>query len=198
MSEWVNHQVECVESTGKYGRFVTEPLEKGFGVTLGNALRRVLLGSLLGVAVTWVRIEGVQHEFSTIPHVKEDTIEFLLNVKGLRLRPLGSWTGTLNLETVGEARVLAGDIQPSADFEVVNPKLHLATLDSPEARLVVEFNVEQGKGYVPAVRGNGLPIGVIPVDAIFSPVRKVSYKVESTRVGRVSTYERLILEVWTD
>jgi DNA-directed RNA polymerase subunit alpha len=187
-----------LESTEKYGRFVAEPLERGFGVTLGNALRRVLLGSLPGVAVTWVRIDGVQHEFSTIPHVKEDTIELLLNIKGLRLRPLASWNGKLNLEAVGEGRVLAGDIQPSADFEVVNPEHHLATLDTPEARLVVEFNVERGKGYVPAGRGNGLPIGVLPVDAIFSPVRKVNYTVEPTHAGQAGTYERLVLEVWTD
>jgi len=187
-----------LESTEKYGRFVAEPLERGFGVTLGSALRRVLLSSLPGVAVTWVRIEGVQHEFSTIPHVKEDTIELLLNIKGLRLRPLASWNGKLNLEAVGEGRVLAGDIQPSADFEVVNPDHHLATLDTPEAKLVVEFNVERGKGYLPAGRGDGLPIGVLPVDAIFSPVRKVNYTVEPMHAGEGGIYERLVLEVWTD
>jgi len=130
--------------------------------------------------------------------MKEDTIEFLLNVKALRLRPRASWTGKLHLDAVGEGRVLAGDIQPSGDFEVVNPGLHLATLDSPEARLMVEFNVEQGKGFLRAGRGDELPIGVIPVDAIFSPIRKVNFTVEPTRVGQVSTYERLILEVWTD
>ena len=200
MLEAVNLQVECQESTEKYGRFVAEPLERGFGFTLGNALRRVLLSSLPGAAVTWVRIDGVQHEFSDIPHMKEDTIEFLLNVKALRLRPLTSKAGKLTLEVSGEGQVLAGDIQPSADFEVANPELHLATLDSPEAKLVVEFNVEQGKGYESAgqSRGDGLPIGVIPVDAIFTPIRRVNYAVEPTRVGQETTYERLILEVWTD
>jgi len=191
-------QVECVESSEKYGRFVAEPLEKGFGVTLGNTLRRVLLSSLPGAAVTWVKIEGVLHEFSIIPHMKEDTIEFLLNIKALRLRPLSSGEGKLFLEAEGEGRVCAGDIKPSADFEIVNPDLHLATLDSPDAKLIVEFNVEQGKGYVPAGRGDGLSIGVIPVDAIFTPIRKVNYTVEHTRVGQVTSYERLILEVWTD
>jgi DNA-directed RNA polymerase subunit alpha len=177
---------------------MAEPLDSGFGITLGSALRRVLLSSLPGVAVTWVKIDGVQHEFSTIPHMKEDIIEFLLNVKALRLRPLASWNGKLDLEATGEGLVVAGDIKPSADFEVVNPELHLATLDSPESRLVVEFNVERGKGYVRAGRGDGLPIGVLPMDAIFSPIRKVNYTAEPTRVGQVSTYERLILEVWTD
>ena len=198
MTEFVMPQVECVESSEKYGRFVAEPLEKGYGVTLGNALRRVLLSSLPGAAVTWVKIEGVLHEFSTIPHVKEDTVEFLLNVKALRLRPLSSTEGKLFLEAEGEGRFCAGDIKPSADFEIANPDLHLATLDSPEAKLIVEFNVEQGKGYVPTCRGDGLSIGVIPVDAIFTPIRKVNFTVEHTRVGQVTSYERLILEMWTD
>ncbi len=196
MLEAVNPQIECQESTEKYGRFVAEPLERGFSTTLGNALRRVLLSSLPGAAVTWVRIEGVHHEFATIPHMKEDVIEFLLNVKALRLRPLTSSSGRLTLEVSGEGRVLAGDIQPSADFEVVNPELHLATLDSPEAKLEVEFNVEQGRGYVPASQEDGLPIGVIPVDAIFTPIHRVNYAVEAARVGQET--ERLILEVWTD
>ena len=200
MLEAVNPQIECKESTEKYGRFIAEPLERGFGVTLGNAMRRVLLSSLPGAAVIWVRIEGVQHEFTSIPHMKEDVIEFLLNIKALRLRPLASRSGSLTLEFSGEGRVLAGNIQPSADFEVVNPELHLATLDSPEAKLMVELRVEQGKGYaiVEQGRGDGLPLGVIPVDAIFTPIRRVNYAVEPTRVGQVTTYERLILEVWTD
>ena len=200
MLEAVNPQIECQESTEKYGRFVAEPLERGFGFTLANAMRRVLLSSLPGVAVTWVRIDGVQHEFSTIPHMKEDTIEFLINVKALRLRPLTSTAGKLTLDVSGEGLVVAGDIQPSADFEVVNPELPLATLDSPEAKLVVEFNVEQGKGYerVEQRKGDKLPIGVIPVDAIFTPVRRVNYAVEPTHVGQETAYERLILEVWTD
>lgn len=191
-------RVECEELSDKYGRFVIEPLEKGFGITLGNSMRRVLLSSLPGAAVTWVKIEGVQHGFSVIPHMKEDVVEFLLNVKALRLRPLTSGPGRMTLESGGEGRVSASDINTSADFEIVNPGLHLATLDSADASLVVEFNVEQGKGYVPAGHGDGLPIGVIPVDAIFSPIRKVNYTVEHTRVGQVTTYERLMLELWTD
>lgn len=198
MSEVASPQIECTEISEKYGRFVIEPLERGFSITLGNALRRVLLSSLPGAAVTWIRIEGVQHEFSTIPGMKEDTIEFLLNIKALRLRSLFPRAGKLILEAEGEGRVLAGDIKSSADFEVVNPDLHLATLDSPDVKLIVEFNVEQGKGYVPAGKSDDLPLGAIPVDAIFTPVRKVNYSVEPTRVGQVSGYERLILELWTD
>jgi len=198
LSETLMPGVECQEISEKYGRFVAEPLERGFGITLGNAMRRVLLSSLPGAAVTWVKIEGVQHEFSVIPHMKEDVIEFLLNVKGVRLRALTSVPGRMTLEASGEGLVHAGDIDPSADFEVVNPDLHLATLDSPDASLIVEFNVEQGRGYVPAGHSDGLPIGVIPVDAIFSPIRKVNYAVEHTRVGQVTSFERLILEVWSD
>jgi DNA-directed RNA polymerase subunit alpha len=191
-------KIECDESSENYGRFVVEPLDPGFGVTLGNSLRRVLLSSLLGAAVTAVKIEGVQHEFTTIPHVKEDVIEFLLNVKELRLKAFSERSGRLFLEVKGEGIVCAGDIKSSADFEVVNPELHLATLDSPDAFLDVVLYVERGKGYVPAGRGDGSPLGVIPVDAIFAPVRRVNYSVEKTRVGQASNYDRLILEVWTD
>ncbi len=191
-------KIECDESSENYGRFVVEPLDPGFGVTLGNSLRRVLLSSLLGAAITAVKIEGVQHEFTTIPHVKEDVIEFLLNVKELRLKAFSEQSGRLFLEVKGEGIVCAGDIKPSADFEVVNPELHLATLDSPDAFLDIVLYVERGKGYVPAGRGDGSPLGVIPVDAIFAPVRRVTYSVEKTRVGQASNYDRLILEVWTD
>jgi len=191
-------KVECVESTETYGRFVAEPVEKGFGVTLGNALRRVLLSSLPGAAVTWAMIESVQHEFSTIPHVKEDSIDFLLNVKAIRLRHLAQRSGKLRLEAEGEGQVRAGDIKPTADFEIVNPELYLATLDAPEARLNVEFNVEIGRGYVPASSSDSLPIGAIPIDAIFTPVRKVNYSVESSSLREGSNQEKLILEVWTD
>ncbi len=191
-------KVECVESTEIYGRFVAEPLEKGFGITTGNGLRRVLLSSLPGAAITWVVIEGMQHEFSTIPHVKEDTIDFLLNVKAIRLRHLSQRPGKLRLEVEGEGQVCAGDIKPSADFEIVNPELHLATLDSPEAKLSVEFNVEVGRGYVPATSSDSLPIGAIPIDAIFTPVRKVNYSVEPSSLREGSNQEKLILEVWTD
>jgi len=146
-----------------------------------------------------VRIDGVQHEFSTIPHMKEDTIDFLLNVKELRLRALSDRPGTLLLEVSGrEGGVTAADIQAPPDYEILNPELHLATMDSTEAELRVELNVEQGHGYVPAGESDGLPIGEIPVDAIFTPVRRVNYKVERTRVGQISNYDRLVLEVWTD
>jgi len=191
-------KVELVEGNETYGRFVAEPVEKGFGVTLGNALRRVLLSALPGAAVTWAMIEGVQHEFSTIPHVKEDTIDFLLNVKSIRLRHLAQRSGKLRLEATGEGRVRAGDISPSSDFEIVNPDLHLATLDSPEAKLEVEFNIEIGRGYLPASSSDSLAIGAIPIDAIFTPVRKVNYSIESSGLRDGSSQEKLILEVWTD
>lgn len=198
MSELVTPEIRLEIATEDYGRFVAEPLESGYGTTLGNALRRILLSSLPGAAVTWVRIDGVQHEFSTIPHVKEDTIEFLLNVKELRLRSLSDRPGRLFLEVGGSGEVTAADIRASADYEIVNPQLHLATMDSSEARLSVEFNVEQGTGYAQAVPRDGPPIGVLPLDAIFTPVRKVNYRVESARLGQAIQYDRLVLEVWTD
>jgi len=198
LSHLIIPKIDCVESGDNFGRFQAEPLEKGFGVTLGNALRRVLLGYLPGAAVTRVQIEGIQHEFSTIPHVKEDTIEFLLNVKALRLKPLSGQPGKLTLEVEGEGQVCAADIKPSTDFEIVNPELYLATLDSPEARLYVEFDVELGKGYMGAESSDDLPVGAIPVDAIFSPIRKVNFTIEPTHVGRETSLERLCLEVWTD
>jgi DNA-directed RNA polymerase subunit alpha len=197
-AELVAPHIEIEEDSESYARMVAEPLEAGFGTTVGNALRRILLSSLPGAAVTSIRIEEVEHEFSTISHVKEDTVEFLLNVKGLRLRALSDRPGKLYLEASGETRVTAGDIQTTADYEIVNPDLHLATLNSPKAHLTVEFNVEPGHGYVPAGGREGLPIGVIPVDSIFTPVRKVNYRVERTRVGQVTDYDRLVLEVWTD
>lgn len=194
----VTPEIRLEASSEDYGRFVAEPLESGYGTTLGNALRRVLLSSLPGAAVTWVRIDGVQHEFSTIPHVKEDTIEFLLNVKELRLRALSDRPGHLFLEVAGVGEVTAADIKDSADYEIVNRHLHLVTMDSADARLSVEFNVEQGTGYTQAAPRDGVPIGVLPLDAIFTPVRKVNYRVESARVGQAINYDRLVLEVWTD
>lgn len=198
MSDLVTPKVDCVESTNSYGRFIAEPLERGFGTTLGNTLRRVLLSSLLGAAVNWVRIEGIQHEFSAIPHVREDATGFLLNVKALRLRPVTKQAGMLFLQVEGERQVYAADIKPSADFEIANPELYLATLDSDEAKLYVEFNVVLGRGYEPATHSDGLPIGVIPTDAIFTPVHKVNYLIEPTRIGPYTGYEKLILDVWTD
>jgi DNA-directed RNA polymerase subunit alpha len=190
--------IQIEEETETYARLVAEPLNAGFGTTLGNALRRVLLSSLPGAAVTSVRIEEVEHEFSTIPHMKEDTTEFLLNVKEIRLRALAERPAKLYLEAQGEGPVKASDIQVTADYELVNPDLRLATLDSPEGRLTVELNVEPGEGYAPAGQADGLPIGVIPVDAIFSPVRRVNFHVTHTRVGQMTNFDRLTLEVWTD
>ncbi|MBI4201409.1 MAG: DNA-directed RNA polymerase subunit alpha [Chloroflexi bacterium] len=195
----IKPQIECVEQTETYGRFVAEPLEPGFGVTLGNSLRRVLLGSLPGAAVTWVRIEGVQHEYSTLSFLKEDIIEFLLNVKNIRLRPKSERPATLRIEIQGEGVVTASDIQPSPDYEIVNPELYLATLNSnQDAKFSVELQVERGKGYEPASHKDGLPIGTLPVDAIFSPISKVNFSVERTRVEQRTDYDKLVLEVWTD
>jgi len=191
-------KIECVESQVNFGRFHVEPLEKGFGVTLGNALRRVLLGYLPGAAVTRVKIEGIQHEFSTIPFVKEDVTEFLLNIKALRLKSLSQQPGKLKLEVGGERRVTAADIAPSTDFEIANPELYLATLDSPEAKLSVELDVELGEGYREAESGDDMPVGTIPIDAVFTPVRKVNFNVEPVHVSREMRRERLELEVWTD
>jgi len=191
-------KIECVESRDNYGKFLAEPLEKGFGITLGNSLRRVLLGYLPGAAVTGVRIEGIQHEFSTIPHVREDVTEFILNVKELRLISLSGEPGKLILEVEREGEVLAADIEPSTDLEIANPELYLATLDLPEARLHVEFDVEVGEGYRQAESSDDLPVGTILVDAIFTPVRKVNFTVEPIHVGRETSRERLSLEVWTD
>ncbi len=190
--------VTCVESGVNYSRFVAEPLEPGFGVTLGNALRRVLLSSLPGAAVTWVKIEGIQHEFSPIPRVKEDVMEFLLNVKQLRLCPLSNQPGQLLLEAEGEGKVSAADIKPTVDFRIANPELYLASLDSSKAKLYVELNVELGTGYMPARSADGLPVGALPVDAIFTAVRKVNFSVESIRPGQEGSPDRLILEIWTD
>ncbi len=192
-------KIEVEESTDVFARVVAAPLLPGFGITLGNALRRVLLSALSGAAVTSVRIEGVQHEFTTIPNIKEDMIEFLLNVKELRLRAAADRPGTLVLEVSGrEGEITAADLQIPEHYEVMNPELHLATMDSPKGQLRLELNVEPGRGYVPAGPADGLPLGVIPVDATFSPVRKVNYKVGRTRVGQETNYDRLEMEVWTD
>ncbi|MFC2065782.1 DNA-directed RNA polymerase subunit alpha [Chloroflexota bacterium] len=198
MSGLIIPNIECVECTDNFGRFQAAPLEKGAGVTLGNALRRVLLGYLPGAAVTRVRIDGIQHEFSVIPHAKEDVMEFLLNVKALRLKSLSGRPVNLTLEVQGEGRVCASDIKPSADFEVANPELCLVTLNSDEARLYVEFDVELGMGFLPAESSDNMPVGTIPVDAIFTPIRKINFTVEPTHIGQETSRERLNLEVWTD
>jgi DNA-directed RNA polymerase subunit alpha len=190
--------LEEEDSDETFGRIVAEPLQAGFGVTIGNALRRTLLSALPGTAITAVRIEGVEHEFTTVPHMKEDIVEFLLNVKDIRIRSLTDRPGKMYLEASGDGVVTASQIQQTADYEIVNPDQHLATLESSAARLSVEFTVEPGSGYVPAGTSDGLAIGVIPVDAIFSPVRRVNYRVEHTRVGQFTNFDRLVLEVWTD
>jgi DNA-directed RNA polymerase subunit alpha len=191
-------KIECVESTGNFSRFSVEPLDKGVGITLGNAIRRMLLGYLPGAAVTAVKIEGIQHEFSTIPNVKEDTIEFLLNVKAIRLKANTNRSGKMMLEVAREGEVHASDIKPTDEFEIVNPEQYLATLDSPDAVLNVEFTVETGEGFMQADTNANLGIGVIPVDAIFTPIRKVNFTIEPMHIGRESSRERMNLDVWTD
>ena len=186
---------------GNYGRFVIGPLEAGYGHTLANPLRRVLYNGLEGAAVTSVKIEGVQHEYQTIPDIKEQVTEILLNVKAIRLRAQVDTPGKLRLEVAGIGKVSAGDIMDSSGVEVVNPELHLATLEpfrSSDAKLSLELNVERGKGYREAQLSEGLPIGVLPVDAVFTPIRKVNYTVAPARVGRRTNFENLIMEIWTD
>ncbi len=199
MLEIEKPRIDTVEATGTYGRFVVEPLERGYGITLGNSLRRILLSSLPGAAVTTVRIDGVLHEFSTIPGVVEDTTDIILNLKRLLLKLHTDGPATLRLEVEGEGEVTAAQIEHSADVEILNPDLYICTLDKG-GRLSMEMTVEQGRGWVPADRNKkpDQPIGVIAVDAIFSPVQKVNYRVEDTRVGHETDYDRLILEVWTD
>ncbi|MFH1381911.1 MAG: DNA-directed RNA polymerase subunit alpha [Chloroflexota bacterium] len=198
MSPSVIPKIEALESSDNYAKFSVEPLEKGLGMTLGNVMRRILLGHLPGAAVARVKIEGIQHEFSTIPNVKEDAIEFLLNIKALRIKPLAGQPGKLTLDVQSQGEVTAADIKPNPDFEIVNPELHLATLDSPDARLYVELDVELGKGYKEAESSSNLPIGVVSVDAIFSPIRKVNFTVEPSRLTPENNEEHLYLEVWTD
>jgi DNA-directed RNA polymerase subunit alpha len=191
-------KIECTEQADNFGRFIAEPLEKGFGITLGNSLRRVLLGYLPGAAITQVRIEGVQHEFTVIPNTKEDVMEFLLNVKELRLKALSDRGGMLVLEVDKEGPVHASDIKPSADFEIVNPQLCLLNVTKPDSRLYIELDVELGTGFRSAETTENTPVGTIPVDAIFTPIRKVNYTVEPTHLGRETSRERLSLDIWTD
>ena len=191
-------KIEIQSLTQNYGLFSIGPLEKGFGITVGNALRRVLLSSLSGAAVTSIKVDGVHHEFSSIEGAKEDTIELILNIKQLRLRMDSEEPIRLTIDRTGEGPVLAGDIEPPAGVEIVNPELRLLTLDSDEARVVVEMVVQKGKGYSPSDERGKLPIGEIPVDAIFSPVRKVNYTVRPERIGQLTNLDRIELEVWTD
>ncbi len=201
MNEIEQPKIECVEASpdGTYGKFTVEPLERGYGITVGNALRRVLLSSLPGAAVTSVRIQGVLHEFSTIPGVVEDTTDIILNLKRLNLKTYTDETKLLRIEKDGPGQVLAKDIQADSDVDIMNPDLHLATL-ADGGRLWMEMVVRRGKGYVPASRlkDSDVEIGVIPVDGLFSPIRRVKYSIENTRVGQVTDYDKLSLEVWTN
>jgi DNA-directed RNA polymerase subunit alpha len=193
-------KIEYAELSETYGKFVVEPLDRGFGVTLGNALRRILLSAIPGAAVTSVKIEGVLHEFSTITGVVEDVTQVILNLKELTLRLHTEKPKLLRLDVKGKKDVTAGDIQVDAEVDVLNPDLHIATLDRKDTRLAMELVVERGRGYVPAEkhRKSEHVIGVIPVDSIFSPVQKVNYAVEDTRAGQATEMDRLVLEVWTD
>ena len=200
-AETLKPEIRVIESEETYGKVAVEPLPRGFGLTIGNPLRRILLSSTNGSAITWVKIDEIVHEYAAVPGVKEEVMELLLNVKRIRIRSQSERAGKMRLDVTGEGRVCAGDISTSSDFEIVNPELHLATLDSDRSHLSIEFNVEQGVGYQVAAQADGTsnpPVGVLPVDAVFSPVRKVNYNVERTRVGQVTDYERLIMEVWTD
>lgn len=193
--------IECFYSdeNKNYGKFVVEPLERGYGTTLGNSLRRILLSSLPGAAVTSVKIDGILHEFSTIPGVKEDVTEIILNLKKLAVRINGENSKRVIINAVGPKTVTAGDIIADSDLEIFNPDLHIATLEE-NATLVMEINIARGRGYVPADQNKteSMPIAVIPVDSIYTPVRKVNFTVENTRVGQVTDYDKLILEIWTD
>ncbi len=191
-------EVDNDVKTQKYGRFIIGPLESGYGITMGNALRRVLLSSLLGAAVTSIRVSDVPHEFSDIPKVREDMTQLILNVKKLRLKMDECETARLRLEIQGEGVVTAADLQVPPEVEIINPDLYLLTLDSEDARFEMELTVEQGRGYSPADERGRLSIGEIPVDAIFSPVKRTNYDVERARVGQMTNFDRLILEIWTD
>ncbi len=193
-------KVEYAELSDTYGKFILEPLDRGFGVTLGNTLRRMLLSAITGAAATSVKIDGVLHEFSTIPGVVEDVTQIVLNLKELTLRLYTDKPKLLRLDVKGKKDVTAADIQEDPEVEILNPSLRLATLDRRDAHLAMEIVVERGKGYVPADRHRRSEhvIGVIPVDSIFSPIQKVNYAVEDTRVGHASNLDRLVLEIWTD
>ena len=199
MIEIEKPRIDCEElaEDGSYGRFVVEPLERGYGTTLGNSLRRILLSSLPGTAATSIKIAGVQHEFSTIPGVKEDVTEIVLNVKGIIANLYCDGPKTVYIEAAGEGEVKAGDIHSDGEVEILNPDLHIATLMS-DARLSMEITLASGRGYVPAERNKQNTIGVIPVDSIYTPVYKVNYTVENTRVGNMTDYDKLTLEIWTD
>jgi DNA-directed RNA polymerase subunit alpha len=192
------HKVQPDATSRNYGRFVISPLESGYGLTLGTALRRVLLSSLSGAAVTSVRVSDVHHEFSAIPHVREDMTQLMLQVKQLRLNLFDVEQARLRLEQHGEGTVTAADIECPPEVEIINTDLYLFTVDSPDAHIEIEFEVRAGRGYSPAEERGRLPIGELPVDAIFSPIRRVNFEVERARVGQRTNYDKLMIEIWTD
>ncbi len=201
MLEIEKPKIECINHSDDwtYAEFVMEPLERGFGMTLGNSLRRVLLSCLPGVAVTRIKIDGVLHEYTTIPGVREDITNIVLNMKGLVCKLYGESPKTLTLDVQGPCDITAADITPDSDVEVINPDMHIATLGE-HAKLNMEITVENGRGYVLADKNKkpGLPIGVIPIDSLFSPVKKVNFAVENTRVGQITDYDKLLFKVWTN
>lgn len=201
MIEIEKPKIECVQSTedNSYGKFVIEPLERGYGITLGNSLRRILLSSLPGVAVTSIKVDGVLHEFSIVPGVIEDVTEIILNVKNLSMKLFSDGPKIVYVDADGEGAVTAGDIKADSDVEILNPDLHICTLNG-EHRFYMELVLNKNRGYIPAEKNKqtGQPIGIIPVDSIYTPVRKVNYTVENTRVGQVTDYDKLTLEVWTN
>ncbi len=201
MIEIEKPRIECVEMAEdySYGRFVVEPLERGYGITLGNSLRRILLSSLPGASVVSIKIDGVLHEFSTIPGVVEDVTEIILNIKDLAIKVHSEGQKVIYIDYEGDGEIKAGDIKTDADVEVLNPELHIATL-SGNHRLYMELMVDTGRGYVPAEKNkhSNQPIGIIPIDSIYTPVKKVNYTVENTRVGQVTDFDKLTIEVWTN
>lgn len=201
MLEIEKPKIECVEVSedGAYGKFVVEPLERGYGTTLGNALRRILLSSLPGVAANHIKIEGVLHEFSTVRGVKEDVSELILNIKGLALKMNGDGPKTVYIDAQGPGEVTAGDIRTDGDVEIINKDLHIATLDE-DGKLYMEILINRGRGYVSQTKNKAeeMPIGTIPVDSIYTPIKRVNFVVENTRVGQITDYDKLSLEVWTN
>lgn len=201
MLEIEKPKIECVEASedGTYGKFVIEPLERGYGITLGNSLRRILLSSLPGVAANSIKIDGVLHEFSTVTGVKEDVTELILNIKGLALKMNGEGPSTIYIEAQGPGEVTAADIISDGNIEVMNKDMHIATLDD-DGKLYMEINIDRGRGYVTQNKNkkDDLPIGTIPVDSIYTPVKRVNFTVENTRVGQITDYDKLSIEVWTN
>lgn len=199
LTSLVHPKFEGDAITRKYGRFIISPLERGFGTTIGNALRRVLLSSLPGAAVTSIRVSNVHHEFSAIPYVKEDMTQLILQIKQLRVKLYdGIESARLRLDVAGAGTVTAADIHAPPEVEIINPDLYLFTVDSPDAQLEIEMMVQSGRGYSPSDERGRLPIGELPVDAIFSPIKRVNFEVERARVGQKTNYDKLVLEIWTD